>query len=41
VLESSPEAVALLRERYAQYRDTPPGGPVLAIDVRRWSGWHG
>ncbi len=41
VLESSPEAVALLRERYAQYRDTPPDGPVLAVDVRRWSGWHG
>ena len=39
VLESAPEAVALLRERYAQYRDTPPGGPVLAIDVSRWSGW--
>jgi hypothetical protein len=29
------------RERYAQYRDTPPDGPVLAIDVQRWSGWHG
>jgi PPOX class probable F420-dependent enzyme len=41
VLESSPEAVALLRERYAQYRDAPPDGPVLAVDVRRWSGWHG
>ena len=39
VLVSSPEAVALLRRRYAQYRDTPPGGPVLAIDVDRWSGW--
>jgi PPOX class probable F420-dependent enzyme len=40
VLDASPEAVALLRERYAQYRDTPPDGPVLAIDVRRWSGWR-
>jgi PPOX class probable F420-dependent enzyme len=41
VLESSPAAVALLRKRYAQYRDAPPEGPVLAVDVERWSGWHG
>jgi PPOX class probable F420-dependent enzyme len=41
VLAGSPEAVALLRERYAQYRDAPPEGPVLAVDVERWSGWHG
>jgi PPOX class probable F420-dependent enzyme len=34
-------AVALLAERYAQYRDTPPSGPVLAVDVERWSGWVG
>jgi PPOX class probable F420-dependent enzyme len=40
VLEAAPEAVALLRERYAQYRDAPPEGPVLAVDVQRWSGWH-
>jgi PPOX class probable F420-dependent enzyme len=32
-------AVALLTERYAQYRDTPPDGPVLAIEVERWTGW--
>ena len=32
--------VALLAERYAQYRDAPPGGPVLAIAVERWSGWR-
>ena len=28
------------RDRYAQYRDGPPEGPVLAIDVLRWSGWR-
>jgi PPOX class probable F420-dependent enzyme len=33
-------AVALLVERYAQYRETPPAGPVLAVDVERWSGWQ-
>jgi PPOX class probable F420-dependent enzyme len=32
-------AVALLRERYRQYADAPPSGPVLAVDVERWSGW--
>jgi PPOX class probable F420-dependent enzyme len=32
-------AIALLAERYGQYREQPPAGPVLAIDVDRWSGW--
>jgi PPOX class probable F420-dependent enzyme len=32
-------AVALLRQRYAAYVDRPPDGPVLAVDVIRWSGW--
>jgi PPOX class probable F420-dependent enzyme len=32
--------VALLVERYAQYRYAPPHGPVLAIAVERWSGWR-
>jgi len=33
-------ALALLREKYPQYRDDPPRGPVLAVDVtetREWS----
>ncbi len=29
----------LLAARYPQYRETPPGGPVIAVDVARWSGW--
>lgn len=33
------EAVALLAARYAPYAQRPPAGPVLAIDVQRWSGW--
>ena len=32
-------AVGLLAERYAQYVRQPPSGPVLAVDVTRWSGW--
>jgi PPOX class probable F420-dependent enzyme len=38
-----PEAMAgplaLLRDRYRQYRDEPPAGPVIAITVERWTGW--
>ena len=33
-------ALGLLRDKYPQYRDDPPGAPVLAIDVddvRDWS----
>ncbi len=33
------DALGLLSARYAQYRHQPPSGPVLAIDVERWSGW--
>jgi PPOX class probable F420-dependent enzyme len=29
----------LLASRYPQYRDTPPRGTVIAIEVSRWSGW--
>ena len=29
----------LLATRYPQYRVQPLVGPVLAIDVQRWSGW--
>ena len=32
-------ALALLAGRYPQYRDQPPGGPVISIRVTRWSGW--
>ena len=33
------EAIGLLVDRYPQYRDNPPTGPVLAVDVDRWSFW--
>lgn len=43
ILEGSdPErirALELLAERYRQYAETPPPGPVIAIDVSRWSEW--
>jgi hypothetical protein len=33
------DALDALAERYPQYREQRPSGPVLAIDVQRWSGW--
>ena len=29
----------LLANRYRQYRQAPPTGPVLAVTVERWTGW--
>jgi len=26
-------------DRYGQYKDSPPQGPVVAVRVERWSGW--
>ncbi|NGN69224.1 TIGR03668 family PPOX class F420-dependent oxidoreductase [Streptomyces sp. A7024] len=31
--------VELLQNKYRQYRDHPPEGPVVAIEVTAWSGW--
>ncbi|WP_424889549.1 TIGR03668 family PPOX class F420-dependent oxidoreductase [Streptomyces sp. XH2] len=31
--------LALLAEKYPQYRDHPPEGPVVAVEVTGWSGW--
>ncbi|MCX5280578.1 MULTISPECIES: TIGR03668 family PPOX class F420-dependent oxidoreductase [unclassified Streptomyces] len=38
--EIHPAAVGALREKYPQYRDRPPDGPVIAITVHRWRGWQ-
>ena len=32
-------ALLALTARYPQYAAAPPPGPVLAVDVHRWSGW--
>ncbi len=31
--------LTLLANRYWQYRQAPPTGPVIAVTVARWSGW--
>ncbi len=33
-------ALALLREKYGQYRTALPDGPVVAVDLVRVSGWE-
>jgi PPOX class probable F420-dependent enzyme len=33
------ELHALFAEKYAQYAAALPGGPVIDIDIHRWSGW--
>jgi PPOX class probable F420-dependent enzyme len=38
-LPEARDAVARLVARYPQYREQSPVGPVLAIDVARWSSW--
>jgi PPOX class probable F420-dependent enzyme len=32
-------AIAVLAARYPVYATEPPPGPVIAIEVARWSGW--
>jgi PPOX class probable F420-dependent enzyme len=31
--------LALLARRYPPYRASPPAGPVIRIQVERWTGW--
>lgn len=35
----SDSAVAALVDKYWQYRDAPPAGPVIAITIDEWTGW--
>jgi PPOX class probable F420-dependent enzyme len=40
ILDHAPEALDLLLERYPQYRERRPDGPVIALDVERINGWE-
>ncbi|MEJ7648338.1 MAG: TIGR03668 family PPOX class F420-dependent oxidoreductase [Nakamurella sp.] len=39
IAERNDEAVDALAVRYPHYVDRRPTGPVVSIDVTRWSGW--
>ena len=32
-------AMALLAEKYDQYRRRTPAGPLIGIDIQRWTAW--
>lgn len=43
VLPEGPQAQrarSLLADKYQQYREHPPSGPVLYLTIRRWSSWE-
>ena len=33
--------IRALVQRFPQYRDQPPSGPLLVVTVQRWTGWAG
>ena len=37
--DEAERAIALLADKYDQYRRERPGLPVLAVDVVEWRGW--
>ncbi|TDD36475.1 TIGR03668 family PPOX class F420-dependent oxidoreductase [Nonomuraea terrae] len=42
VVEDGPDreaALDVLASKYEQYRGRRPAGPVIVVDVTRWSGW--
>jgi PPOX class probable F420-dependent enzyme len=42
ILDAEPDvahAIALLVAKYDQYRQAPPAGPVIALDIVAWRGW--
>lgn len=42
VVESGPDreaAIDALAAKYLQYRERRPAGPVIVVDVTRWTGW--
>jgi PPOX class probable F420-dependent enzyme len=38
--EDAQPALRLLCERYPQYREQPPAGPLIEVAVEHWSGWR-
>jgi PPOX class probable F420-dependent enzyme len=32
--------IQALVQRFPQYRDEPPSGPLLVVTVQRWTGWE-
>lgn len=39
VLEEHDQARRLLSAKYEQYREAPPRGPVIVVDITEWRAW--
>lgn len=39
ILEDADAARRLLAEKYEQYRERLPSGPVIAVAIENWTGW--
>ena len=39
VTDTAEAGLTALRAKYSQYAATPPGGPFVTVEVRRWTGW--
>ncbi|MEU2616931.1 TIGR03668 family PPOX class F420-dependent oxidoreductase [Streptomyces sp. NPDC007157] len=40
VVPADAAVIEPLREKYPQYRERPPGGPVILVTVSHWTGWQ-
>ena len=40
VVESDPRGLELLRAKYPQYRDDPPAGPFVVVEIEGRTGWQ-
>jgi PPOX class probable F420-dependent enzyme len=38
-VDEKERALALLKAKYEQYREQPPSGPFIAVDIEEWRGW--
>lgn len=41
VTEPEPDLIDRLRTKYPQYRERPPTGPLIRIEITRLTGWSG
>ena len=39
VVPAGHPGIHALAQRFSQYRDEPPSGPLLVVTVQRWTGW--
>jgi PPOX class probable F420-dependent enzyme len=41
VVDTEERVLELLAEKYPQYRETPPRGPVIAVEIEQRAEWRG